>query len=132
MLKEVLFFTGGFLTGTISACLVISLVKYLNGKKNGEIESERVFLDVVDMNEIKQWFSENIGENEKGVIIISNEENIKKWDLKMDVNEQMIIQFVYNSGKKEVVKYREIAFNEMSSTLNKLLEDNKGNLVVEK
>ena len=133
MIKEVLIGAGGVVIGAAAIYAIYELVKHLKEQKESSITPERSYSDEVNVNEIKQWFSERItSENEVGVLFYPTEENIKKWELDLDVADNIIIQMVYNKETHDVVNYREIAFGEMSVKLKELLDKNGGTLVIEK
>lgn len=133
MVKEVLLGVGGVVVGAAAIYAIYRLVKYIKKQKELGITPERSYSDEVNLNEIKVWFSEKIkSENELGVLFYPTEENLKKYNLDLDVKDNIIIQMVYNKDANEVVRYREIAFGEMSAKLKKLLDGNGGTLVLEK
>ncbi len=133
MFKEVLFGVGGVVVGAAAIYAVYALVKYIKEQKELGITPERSYSDEVNLNEIKEWFSEKIKlGNEVGVLFYPTEENLKKYNLDLDVKDNIIIQMVYNQDANEVVSYREIAFGEMSAKLKEFLDDNGGALVLEK
>lgn len=133
MVKEVLIVVGGVAAGAILVYAVIALARKMMSNKEQGIEPERIYESELTINVIKEWFSEKIvDESVVGVIFYPTEENIKKYKIDVEVNENMIIQLVYDS-KKDVVKcYREIAFGQLSDKLSKLMEENGGTLVIEK
>lgn len=133
MVKEVLFGVGGVVVGAAAIYAIYALVKYIKEQKELGITPERSYSDEVNLNEIKEWFSEKIKlGNEVGVLFYPTEENLKKYNLDLDVKDNIIIQMVYNQDANEVVGYREIAFGEMSAKLKELLDGNGGALVLEK
>ena len=130
MVKEVLIGVVGVAVGAVA---IYALVKYLKEQRDMGITPERSYSDEVNINEIKKWFSEKINsEDEVGVLFYPTEENLKKWDLELDVADNVIIQMVYNQKENNVVSYREIAFGEMSEKLKELLDSNGGTVVLEK
>lgn len=133
MVKEVLIVVGGVAAGAVLVYAVIALARKIMSNKEQGIEPERIYESELTINVIKEWFSEKIDdESVVGVIFYPTEENIKKYRIDVEVNENMIIQLVYDS-KKDVVKcYREIAFGKLSDKLSKLMEENGGTLVIEK
>lgn len=133
MVKEVLLGVGGVVVGAAAIYAIYALVKYIKEQKELGITPERSYSDEVNINEIKVWFSEKIkSENELGVLFYPTEENLKKYNLDLDVKDNIIIQMVYNKDANKVVSYREIAFGEMSAKLKELLDGNGGTLVLEK
>jgi len=133
MVKEVLLGVGGVVVGAAAIYAIYALVKYIKEQKELGITPERSYSDEVNLNEIKVWFSEKIkSENELGVLFYPTEENLKKYNLDLDVKDNIIIQMVYNKDANKVVSYREIAFGEMSAKLKELLDGNGGTLVLEK
>ena len=133
MVKEVLIVVGGVAAGAVLVYAVIALARKIMSNKEQGIEPERIYESELTINVIKEWFSEKIDdESVVGVIFYPTEENIKKYRIDVEVNENMIIQLVYDS-KQDVVKcYREIAFGKLSDKLSKLMEENGGTLVIEK
>lgn len=130
MVKEVLIGVVGVAVGAVA---IYAFVKYLKEQRDMGITPERSYSDEVNINEIKKWFSEKINsEDEVGVLFYPTEENLKKWDLELDVADNVIIQMVYNQKENNVVSYREIAFGEMSEKLKELLDSNGGTVVLEK
>lgn len=133
MVKEVLFGVGGVVVGAAAIYAIYALVKYIKEQKELGITPERSYSDEINLNEIKEWFSEKIKlGNEVGVLFYPTEENLKKYNLDLDVKDNIIIQMVYNQDANEVAGYREIAFGEMSAKLKELLDGNGGALVLEK
>lgn len=133
MVKEVLFGVGGVVVGAAAIYAIYALVKYIKEQKKLGITPERSYSDEINLNEIKEWFSEKIKlGNELGVLFYPTEENLKKYNLDLDVKDNIIIQMVYNQDANEVAGYREIAFGEMSAKLKELLDGNGGALVLEK
>lgn len=130
MVKEVLI---GTLVGAATICVIYILVKYIKEQKESGITPERSYSDEVNIYEIKQWFSEKINsEDETGVLFYPTEENLKRWEVDMDVADNVIIQMVYSRKTNEVVSYREIAFGNMDAKLKELLYNNGGTVVFEK
>ena len=130
MVKEVLIGVVGVAVGAVA---IYAFVKYLKEQRDMGITPERSYSDEVNIKEIKKWFSEKINsEDEVGVLFYPTEENLKKWDLELDVADNVIIQMVYNQKENNVVSYREIAFGEMSEKLKELLDSNGGTVVLEK
>ena len=130
MVKEVLIGVVGVAVGAVA---IYAFVKYLKEQRDMGITPERSYSDEVNINEIKKWFSEKINsEDEVGVLFYPTEENLKKWDLELDVADNVIIQMVYNQKENNVVSYREIAFGDMSEKLKELLDSNGGTVVLEK
>lgn len=133
MVKEVLIGVGGVVVGAVAIYALYALVKYLKEQKELGITPERSYSDEVNINEIRQWFFEKINsKDEVGVLFYPTEENLKKYELDLDVADNVIIQMVYNQKINEVVSYREIAFGKMSAKLMELLDSNGGTLVLEK
>ena len=133
MVKQVLIGVGVVVVGAAAVYGIYVLVKYLKEQKEQNITPERTYSDELNLNEIKQWFSEKMtSENEVGVMFYPTEENLKKYDLNLDVSDSILIQMVYCKDTNEVVSYREIAFGEMSAKLKDLIDSNGGTLVIEK
>lgn len=133
MVKEILFGVGGVVVGAAAIYAIYALVKYIKEQKDLGITPERSYSDEVNLNEIKDWFKDKIkSEDEVGVLFYPTEENLKKYELDLDVEDNIIIQMVYNQNTNQVVNYREIAFGEMSAKLKELLDGNGGTLVLEK
>lgn len=128
MVKEILIGAGG----VIVIAMIIATVKYRMAHKEDE-KIEKVFVDEVNMGEIKKWFVDKLTSSSlKGVIFYPTKENVEKWKIKMPEQENALIQSVYDQNKDEVVTYREIAFSEMSSKLKELLAANGGSVIIEK
>lgn len=133
MVKEILFGVGGVVVGAAAIYAIYALVKYIKEQKDLGITPERSYSDEVNLNEIKDWFKDKIkSEDEVGVLFYPTEENLKKYELDLDVEDNIIIQMVYNQNTNQVANYREIAFGEMSAKLKELLDGNGGTLVLEK
>lgn len=128
MVKEILIGAGG----VVVVAAVIAAIHYQMVHKDDE-SIESVFIDELNMGEIKKWFIEKITvDSLKGVVFYPTKENIEKWGVKMQEQENMLIQLVYNQDKNEVVAYRKIAFAELSLELKKLLNTNGGTIVIDK
>lgn len=128
MVKEILIGAGG----VIVIAMIIAAVKYRMAHK-GDEKIEKVFVDELNMGEIKKWFADKLTSSSlKGVIFYPTKENVEKWKIKMPEQENTLIQSVYDQNKDEVVAYREIAFSEMSSKLKELLAANGGSVIIEK
>lgn len=129
MMKEILIGT----TGVIAVAAIIAIVKYQMAKKESGEEVESIFVDELNMGEIKKWFSEKlVDENTKGVVFYPTKENTEKWNVKMPENENILIQIIFDSSKNKVVAYREIGFSVLSDKVKDLLDSNGGTIVIEK
>lgn len=128
MVKEILIGVGG----TIIVAAIIAVVRYQMAHKNdGEIES--VFVDELNMGEIKKWFVEKMtGDSFKGIVFMPTAENVSKWKVKMPERENVLIQLVYDEAADEVIAYREIGYAEISEKVKSLLDANEGTIVIEK
>ena len=102
-------------------------------KKEKDEEVERIFVDELNVGEIKAWFlGKLINENQKGVVFYPTKENTEKWKVKLPENQNQLIQIVYDVESDKVVAYREIAFAELSEKLKILLDTNGGTFVIDK
>ena len=128
MVKEILIGAGG----VIVIAAIIAAMKYkMDHKDDGEIES--VFVDVLNMGEIKKWFVEKMANDSlKGIVFLPTKENVDKWKIKMPEQDNVLIQLIYNEANDKVIAYREVGYAEMSEKLKELLESNGGTLVIEK
>lgn len=129
MVKEILLgATGVFVVAAIAAVVRYQMSKSVKGE-----EVEKIFVDELNVGEIKAWFTGKLeNENQKGVIFYPTKENTDKWKVKMPENRNQLIQIVYDMEEDKVVAYREIAFAELSEKMKDLLEDNGGTLVIDK
>lgn len=137
MIKEILIVVGrvvvGGVVGTAAIYAIYALVKYIKEQKDTGVTRERLYSDELNINEIKQWFAEKINpEDEVGVLFNPTEENLKKWELDMDIADNVILLMAYNQKADKVVSYCEIAFGEMSKKLKELLDSNGGTVVLER
>lgn len=131
--REILIGAGMVFVGAVAIYAIYAFVKYIQEQRELGITPERSYFDEVNINEIKQWFSEKIdSEDVVGVLFYPTEDNLKKWKLDMDVADNIIIQITYNQKSNEVVSYREIAFDKMSAKLRDLLDSNGGTVILEK
>lgn len=129
MVKEVLLGA----TGVIVVTAVIAAIRYRMSKNEAGEEVEQIFVDKLNIGEIKSWFVGKMeNENQKGVVFLPTRENTEKWKVKMPENKHQIIQIVYDMNLDQVVAYRQIAFTEMSDKLKTLLDYNGGTLVIDK
>ena len=128
MVKEILIGAGGI----IVIAAIIAAVKYkMAHKDDGEIES--IFVDVLNMGEIKKWFVEKmINDSMKGVVFLPTKENVSKWKVKMPEQDNVLIQLIYDEANDKVVAYREVGYAEISEKVKELLDSNGGTLVIEK
>lgn len=129
MVKEALLIAAG----AITVVAIIAIVRYQMSKKESGEDVERIFVDELNIGEIKKWFVDKLtDDNKKGVIFYPTEENTEKWKVKMPENKNQLIQIVYDVDADKVVEYREIAFTELSEKLKALLDENNGTLVIDK
>lgn len=122
---------GGILGGFISIA-VIEAIKRYKTKHKEDIES--IYVDELNIGEIKKWFSDKITSDVlKGVILYPTPENTAKWKLNIKKSEMsnMLIQAVYDEAHDNIVSYREIIFSALSPKLQELLDNNGGVFVVE-
>lgn len=130
MTKEMLMGIGT--CGIIMAAAVIAVARYMMAHKDDR-NIERIFVDELNMGEVKKWFMDKItSDSLKGCIFYPTKENSEKWKIKTPEQKNMLVQAVYNEDKDEIVAYREITFSEMSPKLNELLETGEGIVVIEK
>lgn len=128
MVKEFLIGTGGI----IVIAAIIAAVKYkMAHKDDGKIES--VFVDVLNMGEIKKWFVEKMtNDTMKGIVFLPTKENVDKWKVKMPEQDNVLIQLIYDEANDKVIAYREVGYAEISEKVKELLDPNGGTLVIEK
>lgn len=128
MVKEILTVAGG----VIIAAAIMAAVKYrMEHKLDGDVES--VFVDELNMGEIKKWFVEKLTlDSMKGVVFYPTKENVDKWKIKMPEQDNVLIQLVYDPEGDRVIAYREIGFSEMSDKTRELLDANGGTIVIDK
>lgn len=128
MVKEIL--VGA--SGVIVMAAIIAAVKYKMNHLDDE-KIEKIFVDELNMGEIKKWFVEKIkNDSVKGVVFLPTKENVDKWNVKMPEQDNVLIQLIYDEIKGEVIAYREVGYAEMSEKLKELLNSNGGTLVIEK
>lgn len=138
MTKEILI---GIFGGTIAVTGVLGVFigaevlkksKKENKLDEEEKEIERIFVDELNVGEIKEWFAEKIvSDKTKGIILYPTKENIKKWKLKMPKCDNMLIQLIVDSDNDKVVARREIGFSVLSDKMKELLDSNGGTVVIE-
>lgn len=111
---------------------IIAAIKYRKDHSD-DSEIESVFVDELNMGEIKKWFVEKMTQdNMKGVVFYPTAENVSKWKIKMSNQENVLIQLVYDQDNDKVLAYREIGFAEMSEKVKDLLDANGGTIVIDK
>lgn len=138
MLKEIFTgFSGGVIVGAggvIVIEVIVATVKQYLMNHNDDQEIERVFVDELNMGEIKKWFAENItGDSMVGVLLLPTKENIAKWKIKkMPSHDNVLVQLVYNEAEEQLVSYREVGYAEIGEKVKELLEANDGMIVIEK
>ncbi len=119
-------------SGAIAVAAVIAAIKYKEQHKEDK-SVESIFVDELNMGEIKKWFADKIITTSlKGVIFYPTKENSIKWKIKIPEQENMLIQLVYNQDEDKVIAYREIAFSELSPKLKELLAANNGTIIVDR
>lgn len=129
MVKELLIGAAG----VIVIAAIIAAIKYIKEKEESGEPIERIFIDELNIGEIKSWFKDKLlSGNQKGVVFYPTKENTEKWKVKMPDNQNLLIQIVYDMDEDNVVSYREIAFSELSEKLKELLDTNGGTLVIDK
>ena len=116
MVKEILIGVGG----VIVIAAIIAAVKYkMMHKDDGEIEN--VFVDELNMGEIKKWFVDKMtNESMKGIVFLPTKENIDKWKVKMPEQENVLIQLIYDETNDKVTAYREVGYAEISKRVKEL------------
>lgn len=124
MVKEILF-------GAVIAAAIVAIVKYQMKHKDDNSAIEKIYIDEVNLGEIKGWFKDKLADNKKGVIFYPTKENTEKWKVKMTTSKNMLIQIVYDTEKEEVSDYREISFSTLSPRFKALIDENEGTIVVE-
>lgn len=130
MLKEVILGTVGVVA---VAAIVYAIVKYQKTKEENDENVERIYVDELNLGEIKSWFTDKMdSETKKGVIFYPTKENNERWKIKVSENPNQIVQIVYDTSNDNVIAYREVAFAEMSDKLKTLLNDNGGTLIIDK
>lgn len=129
MVKEVLI----GVAGVIVVAAIVAVVKYQMSKKENGEEVEKIFVDELNIGEIKAWFKDKLlSEEQKGVVFYPTKENTEKWKVKIPEDENLLIQIVYDTNTDSVVSYREITFAELSEKLKELMDNNGGTLVIDK
>lgn len=129
MVKEVLI----GVAGVIVVAAIVAVVKYQMSKKENGEEVEKIFVDELNIGEIKAWFKDKLlNEDQKGVVFYPTKENMEKWKVKIPDNENLLIQIVYDTNTDSVLSYREITFAELSEKLKELMDNNGGTLVIDK
>lgn len=128
MVKEILIGAGG----VIVIAAIIAAVRYKTDHSNdGKIEC--IFVDELNMGEIKKWFVEKmINDSMKGIVFLPTKENVDKWRVKMPEQDNVLIQLIYDGTNDKVIAYREIGYAEISEKVKTLLDANGGTLVIEK
>lgn len=128
MVKEILIGAGG----VIVIAAIMAAAKYKMAHKE-DSEIEKVFVDELNMGEIKKWFVEKLlNDAMKGVVFLPTNENVNKWKVKMPEQDNVLIQLIYDEANDKVIAYREVGYAEISDKLKKLLDINDGTLVIEK
>lgn len=129
MIKEIFTCVGGVVVATA----IVAIVKYQweKGKDNEKIE--RIFVDELNIGEIKGWFSDKIAdENQKGILFEPTKENVVRWNMKIPEKNNTLIQAIYDTSTDSILSYREIVFSTLSKSLKELLVSNNGAIVIEK
>lgn len=127
MVKEILIGAGS----VIVVAAIIAVTKYQMEHKDDDSNVEKIYLDEVNLGEIKSWFKDKLSENKKGVIFYPTEENIRKWKVKMPSSKNMLIQIVFDVDADKTTDYREISFSSLSPKFKELIDENGGTIVIE-
>ncbi len=128
-----------FLIGTVIgagsviaiAAIIYAIRRYQLEHEGDDSDIEKIYLDEVNLGEIKGWFKDKLSENKKGVIFYPTKENIEKWKIKMPTSQKLLIQIVYDAEADAVSDYREISFSSLSPKFKSLMDENGGTFVVE-
>ena len=129
MIKEIFTCVGGVVV--VTAIVAIAKYQWEKGKDNEKIE--RIFVDELNIGEIKGWFSDKIaGENQKGILFEPTKENVVRWNMKIPEKNNTLIQAIYDTSTDSILSYREIVFSTLSNSLKELLVSNNGAIVIEK
>lgn len=123
--------------GTGSAILIIAIIKAIKKyrSQNTPETIESIYVDELNVGEIKNWFVDKLTKDSiKGIIISPTPTNISKWNLNIDLNDsgKMLIQAVYDEERDSIIEYREVAYGTMSEKMKQMLDLNEGVLVIEK
>lgn len=134
MLKD---FMIGFVVGSGSALLIPRIIKAIREffSKSSHDTVESIYVDNLNVGEIKNWFVDKLTKDSfKGIIISPTTDNISKWNLNIDLNssENMLIQAVYDEKRDAIIEYREVVYSILSDKMKQLLDLNEGVLVIEK
>lgn len=128
MVREILIGTGG----VIIVAAIIAAVKYkMAHQDDGEIE--RIFVDELNMGEIKKWFVDKMTNDSMiGIVFLPTKENVNKWKVKMPEQNNVLIQLIYSKANDKMISYREVGYAEISEKVKNLLDMNGGTIVIEK
>ncbi len=128
MVREILIGTGG----VIIVAAIIAAIKYkMAHQDDGEIE--RIFVDELNMGEIKKWFVDKMTNDSMiGIVFLPTKENVNKWKVKMPEQNNVLIQLIYSKANDKMISYREVGYAEISEKVKNLLDMNGGTIVIEK
>ena len=128
MVREILIGAGSVIA---IAAIIYAIRKYQLEHQEEDSDIEKIYLDEVNLGEIKGWFKDKISENKKGVIFYPTKENTERWKVKMPSSQNLLIQIVYDVEADSVSNYREISFSSLSPKFKELMDENGGTVVVE-
>lgn len=116
-----------------AAAAIFAIAQYKKSGKEDDINSEKIYVDELNMGIIKSWFKDKLtDQGKKGVIFYPTTENLEKWKIDIEKSENELIQVAFDEQKNKIIAYREIMFSEISPKLSELLSRNGGTIVVDK
>lgn len=121
--------------GVISVVTIATIIAIVRYKKlnAGTDDIEKVFVDELNMGEIKAWFKNKLVNNDcKGVICYPTKENTEKWGISLADAENVLVQVVYDVKKDKISAYREISFSEISDKVKDMLDNKGGTVIIDK
>lgn len=119
--------------GAMAGAMLLAIEQYKKSEQKNDIIGEKIYVDQLNMGEIKSWFKDKLMDSgKKGIIFYPTKENLEKWKIDIEESENELIQVVYDEQTNKIMDYREISFSEISVKLNELLRSSGGTIVVDK
>lgn len=120
------------IAGAVAAGAVIAVIKYKSAVKEPQ-NIEKIYVDEVNLGELKSWFSGKLNEDgAKGLILRPTKENLQKFHIPLKESDHILVQAVYSVKKNEILAYREVSFSEIGNKLSTLLDADGGAFIVDK
>ncbi|MBQ5989217.1 MAG: hypothetical protein IJL67_06955 [Oscillospiraceae bacterium] len=100
-----------------------------------DVAEEQLVVDKLSGSDLTPWFKKNNPNGKlKNVLIQPNNSNLQKFHLPKNINcnnENMIVQILYDEIKEKVIKIRVIEFEELTSSMAEIFNNNDGVIFIE-